>query len=92
MKSNKYKLLLASIAALSFSSCTDLVTDEKDSILQSTSPGFVAGDPAILLVSAYKDLGTYPDQNNIYALGEHTSGIPTPGMPPTRQSEKAGIC
>lgn len=81
MKSNKYKLILASIAALSFSSCTDLVTDEKDSILQSTGSGFTPGDPAILLVSAYKDLGTYPDQNNIYALGEHTSAEM---IPPTR--------
>ncbi|WP_026628611.1 RagB/SusD family nutrient uptake outer membrane protein [Dyadobacter alkalitolerans] len=81
MKNITYKYLIASVTAFATFSCTDLVTDEKDSILQSTGAGFTPGDPAILLVSAYKDLGTYPDQNNIYALGEHTSAEM---IPPTR--------
>ncbi|WP_229247968.1 RagB/SusD family nutrient uptake outer membrane protein [Dyadobacter sandarakinus] len=34
-----------------------------------------------MLASAYKDLGAYTDQNNIYALGEHTTAEM---FPPTR--------
>lgn len=62
-------------------SCTDLKVDEKDSVVQSTGAGFTPGDPTALLASAYKDLGAYTDQNNIFALGEHTSAEM---FPPTR--------
>ena len=66
----------------SIHSCTDLEPDEKDSIvLVGEGGGFVPGDPGQLLTSAYKDLGAFTDQNNIYALYDHTSDEM---IPPTR--------
>ncbi len=80
MKFNKILLTGLSLAALT--SCTDLVNDETDSIVRaSEGGGFTAGNPTELLVSAYKDLSTYTDQANIYALGQHTSAEM---IPPTR--------
>ncbi|MFN3488229.1 MAG: RagB/SusD family nutrient uptake outer membrane protein [Emticicia sp.] len=81
-KNNIYKLLVTSLSLATMSACTDLVNDEKDSIVRTSVGGaFVAGDPAALLESAYKDLGAYTDQANIYALGQHTSAEM---IPPTR--------
>lgn len=83
MKNNNIKrFIVAGIGILAFTSCTDLVNDETDSIVRaSEGGGFTPGNPTELLVSAYKDLGTYTDQANIYALGQH----PTAEMiPPTR--------
>ncbi|KAA0989808.1 RagB/SusD family nutrient uptake outer membrane protein [Dyadobacter aurulentus] len=77
----KYIFYIFTGLGLSTIGCTDLVVDEKDSVVQSTGSGFTPGDPAALLASAYKDLGAYTDQNNIYALGEHTAAEM---FPPTR--------
>ncbi len=81
-KNNIYKILLASTGLAFMSACTDLVNDEKDSIVRTSTGGtFTPGDPAALLESAYKDLGAYTDQANIYALGVHTTAEM---IPPTR--------
>lgn len=81
-KNNIYKILLASTGLAFMSACTDLVNDEKDSIVRTSAGGtFTPGDPAALLESAYKDLGAYTDQANIYALGVHTTAEM---IPPTR--------
>lgn len=74
------------IFAINLASCTDLVTDEKDSIVRATSTGsnFTAGDPAQLLASAYTDLGAYNNQGNMWAMSEH----PTAELiPPTRGTD-----
>lgn len=80
MKFKKY--LIAGVGALTLAACTDLKNAETDSIVRKESGGgFAAGNPSELLISAYKDLGAYTDQANIYALGQH----PTAEMiPPTR--------
>ena len=75
-------LLFGVLGLFAFSACTDLKPDEKDSIVSSDATGgFVPGDPTQLLISAYKDLGAFTDQNNIYALYDHTSDEM---IPPTR--------
>ncbi|MCF8324559.1 MAG: RagB/SusD family nutrient uptake outer membrane protein [Leadbetterella sp.] len=83
MKNNNLKrFLIAGIGLFAATSCTDLVNEETDSIVRaSEGGGFTAGNPTELLISAYKDLGTYTDQANIYALGQHTSAEM---IPPTR--------
>ncbi|WP_341226239.1 RagB/SusD family nutrient uptake outer membrane protein [uncultured Arcticibacterium sp.] len=83
MKNKEIKnILLASCGIFMMTACTDLINNEKDTIVAvSDGDGFAAGDPTELLISAYKDLGAYTDQGNIYALGQH----PTAEMiPPTR--------
>ena len=74
---------LAFIGAVAFfGSCTDLVSKEEDSIPTNAAGGCVtSSNVKESLVSAYKDLGSYTDQANIYSLGEHTSGEM---IPPTR--------
>lgn len=83
MKRNQiFKLLVTGVSMATMTACTDLVNDEKDSIVRTSTGGtFTPGDPAALLESAYKDLGAYTDQANIYALGQHTSAEM---IPPTR--------
>jgi starch-binding outer membrane protein, SusD/RagB family len=75
---------LFKIAALSLlvGACTDLNNPESDSIIpKSSGTGTAKGDPTELLNGAYKDLGAFTDQANIYALGMHaTAEI----IPPTR--------
>jgi starch-binding outer membrane protein, SusD/RagB family len=67
--------------SLLFAACTDLETDEKDSLVIKTSGGTFAGDAGALLASTYNDLGALTDQANVYALSEQ----PTDEMiPPTR--------
>ncbi|KPM48981.1 RagB/SusD family nutrient uptake outer membrane protein [Jiulongibacter sediminis] len=80
---NFKKVLIGGLSVMFMASCTDLVNDEKDSIVRANEGGggFTPGNPTELLVSAYKDLSAYTDQANIYALGQH----PTAEMiPPTR--------
>lgn len=73
--------LFAGISILS-ASCTDLAVTELDSIKRpASSGGYVPGNPTELLASAYKDLSTFNGQDNIYALGQHTSAEM---IPPTR--------
>lgn len=82
MKNNNLKrFLVAGISLLAVTSCTDLVNEETDSIVRAETGGFSPGNPSELLISAYKDLGTYTDQANIYALGQHTTAEM---IPPTR--------
>lgn len=80
-----YKLCVVSLLTLS-AGCTDLVTDEVDSIVSPVSDeGFVKiKDVKEALASAYKDLSTYSDQAGIYALGEHVTGEM---IPPTRGTD-----
>lgn len=74
--------LLSALSLFLVPACTDLEPDEKDSIvLGETGGGFVKGDPTALLASAYTDLGAFTDQNNIYALYDHTTDEM---IPPTR--------
>lgn len=60
--------------------CTDLEVVEQDSVL-SPATGGGSSDPSALLSSAYEDLGTFTDQQNVYALYEHTTDEL---LPPTR--------
>ena len=64
MKNNNFKrFLIAGIGLFAATSCTDLVNEETDSIVRaSEGGGFTAGNPTELLISAYKDLGTYTDK------------------------------
>jgi starch-binding outer membrane protein, SusD/RagB family len=78
---NKVKFLSFALC-LALASCTDLTPEERDSeVLPVSDAGFVKVNVANSLVAAYKDLGAYTDQNNIYALGQHTSAEM---IPPTR--------
>lgn len=83
MKTSKlYKIFVAGASIAVFSACTDLVTDEKDSVVNKVvEGGFAPVNVVEALASAYKDLSTYSDQAGIYALGEHTSAEM---IPPTR--------
>lgn len=81
---NKNKIILMGPLAiiLSLAACTDLSTNEIDSKVESSAGGGAGTiDPTEGLISAYKDLGAYTDQANIYALYEHTSDEL---IPPTR--------
>jgi hypothetical protein len=76
------RLLVGTLSiSLLFAACTDLETDEKDSLVIKTAGGTFAGDAKALLASTYSDLGALTDQANVYALSEQ----PTDEMiPPTR--------
>lgn len=83
---NHYKFfnffMLGALGIFMFAACTDLKVKEADSIvLEDAGGGFVPGDPGELLISAYKDLSAFTDQNNIYSLFDHTSDEM---IPPTR--------
>jgi starch-binding outer membrane protein, SusD/RagB family len=76
------KILWCALAFSVISACTDLETKEVDSkVEEATGGGAGTVDPTEGLVSAYKDLGAYTDQANIYALYEHPSDEM---IPPTR--------
>ena len=83
MKKNKLnQILIACMGLFAFNACSDLTVDEVDSIVRTGgSGGFSPGNPTELLISAYKDLGAYTDQANMYALGQHSSAEM---IPPTR--------
>lgn len=79
---NIYKVLFVGVSMTAMSSCTDLVNDEKDSVVNEVAEGgFAPVNVTEALASAYKDLSTYSDQAGIYALGEHTTAEM---IPPTR--------
>lgn len=88
MKNNiipKPFFLGALILSLVFSACTNLQTDEMDSVVIESSGGVASGDPAALLEAIYKDdMGALADQANTYALYEHTSDEL---IPPTRGTD-----
>jgi len=76
------KFLIGTLSlSIVVSACTDLQTKEVDSIVQSSDGGAGTIDPTDGLVSAYKDLGAFTDQANIYSLFEHTTDEM---IPPTR--------
>jgi hypothetical protein len=78
---SKFLVCTLSIGILT-SACTNLETDEVDSkVEQSSGGGAGTVDPTESLTSAYKDLGAYTDQANVYSLFEHTSDEL---IPPTR--------
>lgn len=80
--SHIYKLLVLGVGIAAISSCTDLVNEEKDSVVNPVvEGGFAPVNVPEALSSAYKDLSTYSDQAGIYALGEHTTAEM---IPPTR--------
>lgn len=80
--SHIYKLLVLGVSIAAISSCTDLVNEEKDSVVNPVvEGGFAPVNVPEALSSAYKDLSTYSDQAGIYALGEHTTAEM---IPPTR--------
>ncbi len=84
MKINKISKIFisAALGMFLFSACTDLVLTEKDSIvLTEAGGGFVPGDPGALLVSAYRDLDFFINQDRVYSLYDHTSDEM---IPPTR--------
>ncbi|MCE7066353.1 RagB/SusD family nutrient uptake outer membrane protein [Dyadobacter sp. CY326] len=77
-----YKVMVTGVCMATLSACTDLVTDEKDSVVNKVVEGnFAPVNVVEALSSAYKDLSTYSDQAGIYALGEHTTAEM---IPPTR--------
>jgi hypothetical protein len=78
----KNKLLVGTLSiGMIFSACTDLETNETDSIVINTAGGAFSGDAGALLTGTYGDLGALTDQANVYALTEQ----PTDEMiPPTR--------
>lgn len=75
-----FSFLLVGLISLNYS-CTDLNVDPTDSIVSEGGSGFIPGDPGELLASSYKDLGSFTDQNNMYALGTH---VTDEMIPPTR--------
>jgi starch-binding outer membrane protein, SusD/RagB family len=79
---HKIKFLSLALCLTLGQACTDLAPEERDSqVLPVTKEGFVKVNVANTLEAAYKDLGAFTDQNNIYALGQHTSAEM---IPPTR--------
>ncbi|MEO6286178.1 MAG: RagB/SusD family nutrient uptake outer membrane protein [Dyadobacter sp.] len=77
-----YKVLVAGMSMAVLSACTDLVNEEKDSVVNKSADGkFAPVNVPEALASAYKDLSTYSDQGGIYALGEH---VTAEMIPPTR--------
>jgi starch-binding outer membrane protein, SusD/RagB family len=85
MKTSKMmnkKILIGALGlTIAFSACTDLSTNEKDSVVINTSGGAFSGNPGELLASAYSDLGALTNQANVYALYEQPSDEM---IPPTR--------
>ena len=73
--------LYGALGVFSFGACTDLEVEEIDSIPVVATSGGNTVNVGDLLISAYKDLGAFTDQNNIYALFDHTSDEM---IPPTR--------
>src|SRR6187399_2152683 len=79
-KMKRILVVLTSVAMLA--ACTDLVTDEKDSLVVVDTGGGGTNVKAVdALESSYNALGTFTDQAGIYSLLEHTSDEL---IPPTR--------
>jgi starch-binding outer membrane protein, SusD/RagB family len=69
---------------LLISACTNLETEEVDSVVIDDAGGPATGDPTELLASTYNDLSAFTDQAGVYALYEHTSDEM---IPPTRGTD-----
>ncbi|MBO0931121.1 RagB/SusD family nutrient uptake outer membrane protein [Fibrella aquatilis] len=70
-----------SVTLATLSGCTDLVVQDKDSIIVKSDGSIPKIDVVESLKAAYIDLGAYTDQANIYSLGQHTTAEM---IPPTR--------
>jgi starch-binding outer membrane protein, SusD/RagB family len=77
-------LLIAASLSFFIGGCTDLVVENLDSRVEQDKSGAPTGNPELLLQAAYNDLGEYCAQENIYALGQHTSDEM---IPPTRGTD-----
>lgn len=69
---------------LLITACTNLETEEVDSVVIGDGGGTTIGDPTELLASTYSDLSTFTDQAGIYSLYEHTTDEM---IPPTRGTD-----
>ncbi|SDF71951.1 SusD family protein [Dyadobacter soli] len=80
---HKHKLVAFALFMFAMAGCTDLVNDEQDSVVRPPVEGssFAPGNPTEMLASAYKDLGAYNDQGNMWAMQENTTAE---CIPPTR--------
>ena len=83
-KFSKHFLLGSLSVLLTFSACTNLETDEVDSIVIDGSGGTTAGNPTEILAGTYSDLSAFTDQAGVYALYEHTTDEM---IPPTRGTD-----
>jgi hypothetical protein len=81
MNYQKFLMRIVPLGIVMLAACTDLVTEEVDSTVVSSAGGTATGNPSELLAAAYKDLGAYTDQANIYSLTEH---VTDEMIPPTR--------
>lgn len=79
------RFLFGSLSALFvLSACTNLHTDEVDSIVIDNTGGTTTGNPTELLAGTYSDLSAFTDQAGVYSLYEHTSDEM---IPPTRGTD-----
>jgi hypothetical protein len=81
MNYSKFLRGFVPLSLVMLAACTDLVTDEVDSTVVDSGGGGGAGNPTELLAAAYKNLGAFTDQANIYSLTEH---VTDELIPPTR--------
>lgn len=86
MKNSKFFLLLPLLVLgiWGFQSCTDLEVETTDSILTPITGNTFAGDAGALLVTAYRNLNQFQDQDFVYSLTEHTTDEM---IPPTRGTD-----
>src|SRR5689334_25357713 len=76
------KVVVAIVCFAALGACTDLVTNEVDSVVVVTDDsGSTNVDAVAALEGSYNALGTFTDQAGIYSLIEHTSDEL---IPPTR--------
>lgn len=76
------RVMVTLVCFAALGACTDLVTEEVDSVVVVTSDsGTTNVDPAAALEGSYNALGLFTDQASVYSLLEHTSDEL---IPPTR--------
>lgn len=83
MKYFKAILLPGIVGAISLG-CTDLEVEEVDSIVTQSASGDFSGNAGELLSSAYNQLETFRNQDNVYSLYDHASDEM---IPPTRGTD-----
>lgn len=78
------KVILAALALAYLPACTDLETDNSDSIITAASGTFKPVNVSDFLTSSYNDLGNYVNQDNVYSMQAHVSDEM---IPPTRGTD-----
>jgi len=79
---NRGLLIVAALAFLGLTSCTDLEPVEGDTTFREVVDGVaIPGNPTELVSAAYNNLAVFTDQANVYSLSQHTSDEL---IPPTR--------